>query len=188
MTTLVRLATVADAAPLSRLGAATFRETFESENTPEDVAHYLAETFAPDKQAAEIADAAGTVLLAERQGIAGDTELVGYAHLVFGSAPAAVEGPAPLELKRLYVGRPWHGQGVAQALMDTVLKAASTRGAQTLWLGVWERNPRAAAFYRKYGFTRVGEHTFLLGTDAQTDWLLTRTIETVSPPGRGATP
>ena len=180
MTIHVRRATVADASRLSRLGATTFRETFESTNTPEDMARYLAESFTTEKQAAEIADPAGIVLLAEHRGTdgegAGDAELVGYAHLVAGSAPAAVRGPAPMELKRLYVARAWHGQGVAQALMDASIESARDRGAETLWLGVWEQNPRAVAFYAKYGFTRVGEHTFVLGADAQTDWLLARPL------------
>lgn len=60
--------------------------------------------------------------------------------------------------------------------MDAALDAARARGAQTFWLGVWERNPRAVAFYAKYGFVRVGEHTFALGGDAQTDWLFARPV------------
>ena len=67
-------------------------------------------------------------------------------------------------------------RGVAPALMDAALDAARARGAQTLWLGVWERNPRAVAFYAKYGFVRVGEHTFVLGGDAQTDWRFARAV------------
>jgi diamine N-acetyltransferase len=172
MTTIVRPATIADAVQLSQLGATTFRETFECENAPEDMASYLSEAFTPQRQAAEIADPASTVLLAEQQGRAGDTELVGYAHLVSGPPPAGVEGAVPLELKRLYVARAWQGRGVAQALMDAALDAARSRGADAVWLGVWERNPRAVAFYRKYGFARVGEHSFVLGSDTQTDWVL----------------
>ena len=190
MTTRVRLATLADASRLSQLGAATFRETFEGDNTPEDMARYLAEKFTPARQAAEITDPAGFVLLAEqlvegeeRDGKAAVGELVGYAHLVAGPAPAAVQSPAPLELKRLYVSRMWQGRGVAQALMDAALAAARARGAETVWLGVWERNPRAAAFYRKYDFERVGEHTFVLGSDAQTDWILARPLADVPPSG-----
>lgn len=171
MTLHVRPATIADATRLSRLAASTFRETFESENTPDDMARYLAESFTPERQAAELGDPAAIVLLAEhRDGAHG--ELVGYAHLVAGPAPAPVTGGTPIELKRLYVARAWHGKGVAQALMEAALDAARARGAETLWLGVWERNPRAIAFYRKCGFTRVGEQTFMLGSDAQTDWLL----------------
>ena len=180
MTTVVRRATPADAAPLSRLGATTFRETFAGENTPEDMAGYLAEAFTPDRQAAEISDPAGTVLLAECQTTSGEPDLIGYVHLVSGQAPAAVQGPAPMELKRLYVVAAWQGRGVAQALMDAALDAARDRGAQTFWLGVWERNPRALAFYGKYGFTRVGEHTFVLGADQQKDWLLALPLGAVS--------
>jgi diamine N-acetyltransferase len=172
MTILVRPATVADAGRLSRFCAATFRETFESDNTPEDISRYVAEAFTPDRQAAEIIDPAGTLLVAEGWNTAGDAELIGYVHLLAGPAPAAIEGPAPVELKRLYVAAAWHGRGVAQRLMEAALDSARAQGAQTLWLGVWERNPRALAFYAKYGFTRVGEHTFVLGTDKQRDWLL----------------
>ena len=89
---------------------------------------------------------------------------------------SAAPGPAPIELKRIYVAKAWQGRRVAQALMDASLDAARARGARTLWLGVWERNPRALAFYEKYGFTRVGEQTFVLGNDEQTDWLFARVL------------
>ena len=164
----------------------TFGETFDGENTPENMVRYVSEAFTPERQAAEIADHAGTVLLAERPASSGDMELVGYVHLLSGPAPAAVQGPAPLELKRLYVARTWHGQGVAQALVEAAFEAARARGAQTLWLGVWELNPRAIAFYVKYGFTRVGEHTFLLGADPQTDWVLALPLSDTPLPSRTA--
>ena len=45
-----------------------------------------------------------------------------------------------------------------------------------MWLGVWERNWRAQAFYRKWEFTVVGDHVFLLGSDAQTDLLMERRL------------
>ncbi len=194
----VRRATIADAGQLARLGASTFRETFAGENTPDDMERYLAESFTPARQATESGDPAGIVLLAEHLpapgeaevGVAGAAdgaaELVGYAHLMSGPPPAAVQGAEPLELKRLYVARAWHGRRVAHALMDAALDAARARGARTLWLGGWERNPRAVAFYAKYGFTRVGEHTFVLGADAQTDWLLARPVDLVLP-ARGVT-
>lgn len=180
----VRYATLSDAARLSEFGAMTFREAFEADNTPHDMARYLAETFTPERQAAELADPAGAVLLASHLGASGEAdaaELLGYAHLVSGPAPEAVQGPAPIELRRFYVARAWHGRGVAQALMDAALEAARARDALTLWLGVWERNPRAVAFYAKYGFRRVGEHTFVLGEDEQTDWLLARSLGTLRP-------
>lgn len=176
LTIRIRPAAVADAPALSRLGADTFRETFEAENDPDDMERYLAEAFTPPQQAAEIMNPSGIVLLAEQSGGTGDPALVGYAHVVPGPVPEAVRGPAPLELKRLYVARAWHGRRVAQRLMDAAIEAARVRGAQTLWLGVWERNARALAFYAKYDFVHVGEHAFTLGTDVQTDWVLARPL------------
>lgn len=173
---MIRPATAADASALSRLAATTFRETFEGENSPEDMERYVAEAFTPEQQAAEIADSRSVVLLAEHLDDAGGSALVGYVHLVTGDAPGAVSGLAPMELKRIYVARTWHGRRVAQLLMEASINEARAHGAQTLWLGVWERNPRAVAFYAKCGFTRVGEHTFMLGNDAQTDWLFARPL------------
>jgi|GEM_PF-4169558 len=98
-------------------------------------------------------------LAAHRSGD-GRAELVGYAHLVSGEAPAAVRGPAPMEIERLYVDLARYGQRVAQ----------------TLWLGVWEQRPRAVAFYATYRVVRVGEPTVVLGSDAQTDRLFARVL------------
>jgi ribosomal protein S18 acetylase RimI-like enzyme len=64
------------------------------------------------------------------------------------------------------------GRGLAQALMAEVENAARRRGAHELWLGVWERNPRAQAFYRKCGFEKVGTQIFVVGDDPQTDHVM----------------
>jgi GNAT superfamily N-acetyltransferase len=139
------------------------------------MARYLAEAFGVERQRAEIADPGAIVLLAEGDdGARG--ELAGYAHLVETAPPDVVRGPAPIELKRFYVARALHGQGVARLLMDAVLDAARERGAGTVWLGVWERNPRAIAFYEKCGYARVGEQRFVLGADVQTDWVMARSV------------
>jgi len=93
-----------------------------------------------------------------------------------GAAPACVGGAAPIELLRFYVDPAWQGRGVAQSLMDAVVAEATTRGAKTVWLGVWERNPRAIAFYAKSGFRDAGSQPFVLGTDRQTDRIMVRAI------------
>jgi ribosomal protein S18 acetylase RimI-like enzyme len=77
---------------------------------------------------------------------------------------------------RFYVDPIRHGHGIAQTLMDAVLTTARADAAHTIWLGVWERNPRAIAFYRKCGFEDVGSHPFLVGTDLQTDRVMTRAL------------
>jgi ribosomal protein S18 acetylase RimI-like enzyme len=53
--------------------------------------------------------------------------------------------------------------------MRAVEQVARDLGGRTLWLGVWERNPRAIAFYTKCGFVDVGAHAFFFGTEEQSD-------------------
>ncbi|MEL6322107.1 MAG: N-acetyltransferase, partial [Cyanobacteria bacterium J06626_14] len=72
----------------------------------------------------------------------------------------------------------WHGRGVAHKLMAKILSTASDAGADHIWLGVWEHNPRAIAFYGKYGFRVVGEHTFQFGSDPQRDLVMMAEVNT----------
>jgi diamine N-acetyltransferase len=168
----IRAALRGDAPALAALGARTFRDTFAADNTPENIAAHLAATYSPAIQASELADPRRrTLVAATRAG-----ELTGFVQLLDGEVPSAITGPAPIELLRLYVDRDYHGRGVAHALMTAALAAAAEQGALTIWLGVWERNPRAIAFYRKWSFEDVGSHEFVLGSDRQTDRLMARPV------------
>ncbi|HEX3344713.1 MAG TPA: GNAT family N-acetyltransferase [Polyangiaceae bacterium] len=160
----VRRAAAGDEAVLAELGARTFRDTFAADNTPEDMAIYLGETFGREKQAAELADPAGCFLIAEIDRVA-----VGYARLREGAAPACVTAPRPIEIARIYAEKSWHGRGVGPALLRACLDEAAARGCGAVWLGVWDRNLRARAFYRKWGFVEIGAKIFPLGRDRQND-------------------
>ena len=167
----IRRGTVDDAAMLSELGARTFAETFAADNTPEDLAAYMATSFNVAQQTAELNDPAATFLIAELDGHA-----AGYAKLHDGEPEQGVEGAKPVELVRLYVSREWLGRGVGEQLMRACLDQARQAGHETIWLGVWERNARAQAFYRKWNFRPVGEHEFRLGADLQRDILMERAL------------
>jgi ribosomal protein S18 acetylase RimI-like enzyme len=169
---VIRRATEADAAALAEFGARTFFETFAAENTVEDMRLHLKSAWAPELQRTEILDARIDTLLAW----ADDGRLAGFAQLRTGHAPACMATVRPLELLRFYVDKPWQGQGVARQLMEAVETQARVRGARELWLGVWERNPRAQAFYRKHGFRKVGTQIFVVGTDPQTDHVMLREL------------
>ena len=168
----IRQATAADAAVFTALAASTFVDTFGAENTPEDMAHYLGEAFSEDRQRAEIADPRHTVIIAEQAG-----EAVGYAMLREGNAPDSVLDRDAIEIARLYAVTHAIGKGIGAALMQRCLDVAAARGRRTVWLGVWEHNPRASAFYRKWGFVDVGTKGFVLGRDHQTDRVMTRAVE-----------
>jgi GNAT superfamily N-acetyltransferase len=171
MNITIRRGVPADAASLADLAARTFHDTFAADSRPEDMALHLAQAYGPLQQGRELADPNVTTLLVDADG-----QLVGYAQLRGGPAPPCVDGDAPIELWRFYFALEWHGRGLAQTLMQRVDAEARRTDARTLWLGVWERNERAKAFYRKCNFVDVGAHVFMVGTDAQTDRILVRPV------------
>jgi ribosomal protein S18 acetylase RimI-like enzyme len=164
---VIRRATAADAAALSTFGRRVFTATFEAENNPADLAAYLDGAYTVAHQQADIADPSIDTLLLEIDGA-----IAAFAQVRVSDRPACVGADAALELARFYVDHHWHGRGVAARLMTAVETAALARGVDALWLGVWERNLRAQAFYARQGFTVVGDHTFLLGSDPQRDLIM----------------
>ena len=169
----IRRATVADAEGLTEIGARTFFETFAADNTPEDMRLFLESTWRPELQRAEILDQGMDTLLACDAAGA----LAGFAQVRVAQPPAGIVVRAPVELKRFYVDKPWHGTGLARTLMEAAEQAARTRGGREFWLGVFQHNERALAFYRKCGFRTVGTQTFVVGTDPQKDYVMLRELE-----------
>ena len=104
-----------------------------------------------------------------------DTGIVAYAQVRRNTtAPACVTHPEAIELQRFYADRSVHGTGLALRLMRRALDAARELGGRYAWLGVWERNPRAIAFYRRSGFEAVGVQVYPLGSDLQRDVVMAR--------------
>lgn len=171
MTTTIRRAAVSDAAALAALGRQTFIDAFGADNRPDDLELYLSHTYGEARQRAELLDRETITLVAED-----DDALIAFAQLRRSAPPRCVDGPAPVELGRFYVERGWQGRGVAQQLMGETLAAARELGGETLWLSVWERNPRAIAFYAKCGFRDVGTQPFVVGNDVQTDRVMVCTL------------
>ena len=164
----LRDVSVADAARLAEFGARTFRETFAADNSDEDMRAHLDASFSPATQRRELEDPAiDSLVLVDASG-----RWLGFAQLRAQSSAPGVPPAGSIELWRFYVDQPWHGKGVAGPLMLGAKQRAARRGANSLWLGVWERNSRAQAFYRKHGFEPVGRKTFVVGSDPQTDDVL----------------
>jgi ribosomal protein S18 acetylase RimI-like enzyme len=161
---MIRVAVPADAVCLAELGARTYTDTFVDSTAPDDLRDFLAKTYNEAQQAKELADPKILTFVYEAGGA-----LVAFAQLKLGDR-------SRIELGRLYVDRAQHGRGVAQAMMQRCLDESAARGADTIWLGVWEHNERAKAFYRKYGFVATGEQVFIVGSDVQTDQVMERPV------------
>lgn len=161
----------ADARALAELAARTFDETFRHTTTAADMAAHLAKSYSEAKQGAELADAGMVTIVAETNGV-----LAGFAQVRRGpDAPLPMEDP--VELYRFYVDRPWHGQGLAQQLMEQVRAAARELGGRTMWLSVWSGNERAKKFYAREQFVDRAETVFWLGSDRQVDRIFVATLE-----------
>jgi GNAT superfamily N-acetyltransferase len=158
-----------DAALMSRLGARTFTETFGHLYPPENLAAFLV-NHEPAKWRAELADPAFSVRIAEDYG-----EPAGYCKVGPPSLPFEVTAPT-LELRQRYVLKPWHGRGLAHSFMDWALGQARRRGAEQMFLSVFVDNHRARRFYARYGFEEVGRYDFMVGTHADHDLILRRSL------------
>ena len=162
---MIRRGVASDAAALATFATRTFAEAFGDFTANADMQEHLAATYRPDLQARELADPAVVTLLALQ-----DERIVAFAQVRRNAnAPACVTLPDAVELQRLYADRSVHGTGLSMRLMQRALDAARELGGRYAWLGVWERNDRAMAFYRKAGFEDIGSTHYVVGSDRQID-------------------
>lgn len=168
--TTVRKATVGDSKSLADIAESTFRATFGADNSAEDMNLHCQRNFGEESQRREILDQSMVTLLCEDDGL-----LAGFAQLCWKETPGCLStARSPGEIRRIYVLESFHGRGVAQALMIASIEEIEMRGSDVVWLGVWENNPRAIAFYKKLNFVESGEHEFYLGSDLQRDIIMAR--------------
>jgi GNAT superfamily N-acetyltransferase len=151
-----------DSATLAELGARTFTETFGHLYSPENLAAFRV-NHSIDNWRRELGDTAFAVRIGEADG-----QAVAYAKLGPPSLPFEPRGN-PIELRQLYLLKPWQGKGAAAEMMDWVLAEARRRGADELYLSVFTDNHRARRFYARYGFEEIGPYAFMVGTHADED-------------------
>ena len=169
----IRRATVEDAEVIAPLAVNIFNNTFADDplNKPEDMRAYITEFLSTAAFRKDLANHNSMFFVAEI-----DNEIIGYAKLAENSTEKCVSDESPIELSKLYVSHSFHGQGIAQSLMEECFAEARDKNYRTMWLGVWEFNYRAQKFYEKLGFKKVGTHIFQLGSDPQTDWVMERKL------------
>ena len=173
----VRKGKVDDAAAITEISERIFVRTFADQNTPDDLALYVTTSFNAAAQRSELEDPDATYLL-----MFVDEVLGAFALLRRDAMDPVVHGEGPVEIQRFYVDQDFHGRGIAAELMKSCMATAESIGGRTVWLGVWEKNPRAIRFYEKCGFVDIGVHEFHLGRDVQTDRVMMRPIGPPSAP------
>ncbi len=163
----IRQVTMLDLAALQAIGRKTFSETFAGSNSAENMAAYLAEGFSEKKLTEELKSEGAQFFFALHE-----SDIIGYLKINFGNAQTEPQDPNALEIERIYVLQKYHGKQVGALLYEHALAIAKARKAPYIWLGVWEKNPRAIRFYQKQGFEEFDQHIFQLGDEAQTDIMM----------------
>ncbi len=72
--------------------------------------------------------------------------------------------------------RQFQGNGYGRDPMAFALEQAGRRRKKYAWLGVWERNTAAIAFYEALGFRQAGRHPFRMGEELQSDYIMRREL------------
>lgn len=163
-----REATWADGPELDAMAVKVWRETFAHSAPAADIEAYVAKAYGPDGALIrDLADPAIEFRLATDAGA-----IVGYAKLVTPWLPAEDIAPGGLQLSQLYVASTHHGTGIADALMQWTIARVRDRGANALYLTVWEENARARRFYEKRGFVHIADYPFQTGTQIDRDLIM----------------
>ncbi|MEM8508762.1 MAG: GNAT family N-acetyltransferase [Bacteroidota bacterium] len=163
----IRKATIQDSTKLKEIGKQTFYETFSSDNSEENMTKYLAQEFSNEKLRSELNDPNAEFYFAELDG-----KIIGYLKVNRGPSQTEIKNENALEIERIYVLKEFHGKKVGQMLYDKAITLAKIHDVAYVWLGVWERNPRAIRFYEKNGFVPFDKHIFTLGEDKQIDLMM----------------
>ncbi len=173
-----RPATVGDADTLAVLAAAVFRDAYRSAfDSDQQVEDCIATNFTPSVIRAELQAGHAWYSIGLVDGVE-----AGFIKLERSLPPECVGCLPAIELAKLYVLRPFHGCGIANVLMERGLEHASLSGASQVWLCVWERNARATAFYRRWGFASVGEMLIPWGGVVFRDFVMTRRVTPTAMP------
>lgn len=163
----IEKATLNNIHQLQEISRQTFYETFSAANTEENMSKYLIEGLSVEKLTAELSNENTEFYFA-----AYGENIIGYLKLNFGPSQTEMQSENGLEIERIYILKEFYGKGVGQYLYEHAITIARQKNADYVWLGVWEKNPRAINFYKKNGFVEFDKHIFKLGNDEQTDMMM----------------
>lgn len=168
----IRTAAERDVPVLAELGARTFADTYAEANDPADLDAHIAESYTEATIIDALHDPRVIYLLATSGG-----QAVGFAKVVVDSTEDGIDAAHPAEVNQLYVAAEMHGRGLGRALLSECVERVRGAGCDVLWLGVWEGNSKAIAFYERFGLRPVGTHEFRFGSQPQTDLLMVMSLQ-----------
>lgn len=161
-----------DVLDLQTVSVETFSDTFQEQNSPEYLNAYIERAYNLEQLKQEIANPSSQFYFVYL-----DQEVAGYLKINTDEAQSETMGNDSLEIERIYVKKKFQKHGLGKHLMNKAMEIALQLQKNKIWLGVWEENENAIAFYHKKGFIQTGSHSFFMGDDEQVDLVMTKTLQ-----------
>lgn len=167
----IRECTMDDLIILREISYKTYNDTFKDANTPSDMEDYLEKAFNVSKIRDELLNTSSQLYL-----LYADEELAGYLKLNESTSQTDICDQQSIEVERIYVSKEFHGKALGSSLLNKAIEVAMERKKMYIWLGVWEKNDKALQFYKRNGFYLIGQHSFFMGKDEQTDFIMRKNL------------
>ena len=172
MTIDIKKCTLEDSHKLQEISYETFNETFKHQNSPENMNAYLERAFNLKQLEKELSNISSQFFF-----VYFNNEIAGYLKVNTNDAQSEEMGDESLEIERIYIKNKFQKHGLGKYLLNKAIEIALECNKKKIWLGVWEKNENAIAFYQKMGFVQTGAHAFYMGDEKQTDFIMTKELE-----------
>ncbi|MEC1540382.1 GNAT family N-acetyltransferase [Bacillus subtilis] len=156
---------------LQEISIETFNDTFKDQNSPENMKAYLEKAFNSKQLELELSNTWSQFYF-----VFLDNEVAGYLKVNTNDAQSEEMGDESLEIERIYIKKKFQKHGLGKHLFNKAVDIALECNKKKIWLGVWEKNENAIAFYEKMGFIKTGAHSFYMGDEEQTDFIMIKTL------------
>ncbi|PUA36573.1 GNAT family N-acetyltransferase [Paenibacillus elgii] len=171
MAITIKKCTLEDVRKLQEISYETFDETFKDQNSPENMNAYLERAFNLNQLEKELSDISSQFFFVYL-----NHEVAGYLKVNINDAQSEEMGDESLEIERIYIKKNFQKHGLGKYLLNQAIEIAMECNKKHIWLGVWENNENAIAFYKKMGFIQTGTHSFYMGDEEQIDFIMTKTL------------
>lgn len=171
MTIKIKKCNQADIHDLQKISVETFYDTFKNQNTSENMAAYLESAFNIKRLEQELSNRDSQFFF-----IYYTNEIAGYLKVNMNDAQSEGMGNESFEIERIYIKENFQNHGLGKTLYNKALEIAKESNIKLIWLGVWEKNDKAIAFYKNLGFVQQGSHSFYMGDEEQVDLIMIKKL------------
>ena len=171
MTINIKKCNIKDLPKLLEISYETFNETFKNQNSPENIKAYLERAFNLKQLEKELSNISSQFFFVYL-----NNEVAGYLKININDAQSEEISDESLEIERIYIKRKFQKHGLGMYLLNKAIEIAMEFNKKKIWLGVWEKNENAIAFYEKMGFVQTGSHSFYMGNEEQVDFIMTKIL------------